>query len=200
MTQTLKEQDFKVDDVSEYYKKFYKAQNQIRLLVLNYLFRNISFLTRREKIRAITISEYQTISRDLEVPQILVHKFISRFLIDLLHFKKLLHVHPEILHAKTQTLGILLWKLHRIAPVFDYRRAKENAERLQKKLENLCFWPQVMTQLAIIVFITDFLDETQPQKIVQLNLRAFCCCSAYAFHRTRNKIGLTSIHLQNITS
>lgn len=190
MTQTLKEQDFKVDDVSEYYKKFYKAQNQIRLLVLNYLFRNISFLTRREKIRAITISEYQTISRDLEVPQILVHKFISRFLVSLLHFRKLLDLHPEILHYKAQTLPILLWRVHRIAPVFDYRRAKENAKILQKKLGHICFWPQVMTQLAVILFITDHLDTSQTQKMIQVNLRILCCCSAYAFHRTRNKIGL----------
>jgi len=49
MTQTLKEQNFKIDDVSEYYKKFYKAQNQIRLMVLNYLFRYTSFLTRKEE-------------------------------------------------------------------------------------------------------------------------------------------------------
>jgi len=106
-----------------------------------------------------------------------------------------MHLHPEILHSKAQTLPILLWRLHRIAPVFDYKRAKENTKRLQKKLNQLCFWPQVMTQLAIVLFITDQLDTTQPQKIIQVNLRALCSCSGYAFHRTRNKIGLPTKEL-----
>ena len=45
---------------------------------------------------------------------------------------------------------------------------------------------------------TDLLDKNKPQKIIQSNLRALCCCSAYAFHRTRNKIGLTTKFIKNL--
>ncbi|TKJ18045.1 MAG: hypothetical protein CEE43_19015 [Promethearchaeota archaeon Loki_b32] len=83
---------------------------------------------------------------------------------------------------------------HRLAPIFDLKRAKENAKILQEKLRRLCICPQVMTQVAVIIFITDLLDNTlfrKYQKIIQSNVRVLCNCSAYAFHRTRNKIGLT---------
>ncbi|MFX1419596.1 MAG: hypothetical protein ACFE9N_11810 [Promethearchaeota archaeon] len=199
MTQTFKKQELIVDDISEYYKKFYKAQHQVRINVLNYLFRNITFLTNREKIRAITIPEYQIITKNLEVPQILVHRFISKFLVELLNFKKLLNHHPEILHSNSHTIYILLRKIYRIAPVFNYKRAKENLKRLQKKLATLFFWPQIMTQLAIVIFVTDLLDKGKQSKFIQSNLRALCCCSAYAFHRTRNKMGLTTNYIRNLS-
>ncbi|UCC19017.1 MAG: hypothetical protein JSV62_13055 [Promethearchaeota archaeon] len=200
MTETLKKQELIVGDINDYYKRFYKAQYQVRLNVLNYLFRNITFLTNREKIRAITIPEYQSISKTLEVPQILVHKFISRFLVELINFKRLLNHHPEILHSHSYTIYILLRKLHRMAPIFNFKRAKENVKRLHQKLATLYFWPQVMTQLAIVIFVTDLLDKSKPSKFIQSNLRALCCCSAYAFHRTRNKIGLTSNYIKKEVS
>jgi hypothetical protein len=60
-----------------------------------------------------------------------------------------------------------------------------------------------MTQVAIVIFITDLLDTTANRilkKIIQTNLRALCCCSAYAFHRTRNKIGLTTDFIKNLST
>ena len=200
MTQTLKKQNFESGDLVSYYNKYYKAQNTLRPIVLNYLFRDITFLTKRERIRALTTSEYREISKAIDIPEILIHKFISEFLIGLLRLKKFLRYNPSILHSKThnQTVSIFLFRIHRLAPIFDYRRAKENAKRLHTKLNTLFFWPQVMTQIAVVIFITDLLDKFEAQRIIQTNLRALCSCSAYAFHRTRNKIGLTTKYIKNL--
>ncbi|MFX1596205.1 MAG: hypothetical protein ACFFBK_09085 [Promethearchaeota archaeon] len=200
MTQTLKKQDIKVDMIDNYYNTYYKAQNKIKPIVLNYLFRNISFLTRKEKIRALTKLEYSQISGRINVPRVLVHKFVSEFLVNLLRLKQFIRTNPNILNSKVQErrVRLHLYKLHRLAPIFDYKRAKENARILKIKLDQLFFWPQIMTQIAVIIFITDLLDKQQEQKIIQANLRALCSCSAYAFHRTRNKLGLTAEFVNNL--
>ena len=200
MTQTVKRQDFEAYDISDYYNKFYKNKGKIKQIVLNYLFRNIKFLTRREKLRAITVSEYEQISKAISIPKILVHKFISKFLLDLIYFKLFLNKHPINLGIKEQPrdIGVYLHKIYHLAPIFDYNRAKENAKVLKIKLNHLFFWPRVMTQIAIIIFVTDLLDKSKPEKIIQANLRTLCSCSAYAFHRTRNKIGLTTDYIKSL--
>jgi hypothetical protein len=179
---------------------FYKSQNHLKPRVLNYLFRYITFLDHREKIRTLTDGEYGQLFKDIEIPVIIIHKFISRFLVDLIRFRKFLASHPNILSSKSQDriVRICLHKLYHLAPVFNYRRAKENAKRLKSKLDRLCFWPQVMTQVAIVIYITDLLDSSYEQKIIQTNLRTLCSCSAYAFHRTRNKLGLTTEYTKTI--
>ncbi len=201
MTQTLKKETFEVDSITDYYNKYYKSQNKLKPIILNYLFRNISFLTLREKLRVITASENIHISEALTIPVKLVHKVISDFLIGLLNFRKFINNNPKVLHVKNQNqiINIVLHRFYRLAPVFDYKRAKENARRLKDKLDTLFFWPQLMTQLTIVIFITDLLDKSEPQKMIQSNLRALCNCSAYAFHRTRNKIGLTSKFIKSLS-
>jgi hypothetical protein len=188
-----------------YYNKYYKDQNKCKPVVLDYLFRNYIFSTLKEKIRAITISEYREISKAVNVPEILVHKFISKFLVDLIRFKNFFSKNPVLLNSKhpDRKVRIYLHKLHRMAPIFNYKRARENARRLNLKLKKLFFWPQIMTQVAIVIFITDLLDITSYRilkKIIQTNLRVLCCCSAYAFHRTRNKIGLTTDFIKNLST
>lgn len=201
MTQTLKKEDFEVESINDYYNNYYKSQNKLKPIILNYLFRNISFLTIREKVRVITTSENKRISEALNIPVKLVHKFISEFLIGLLNFRKFINNNPKVLHARDQNqiINIILHRFYRLAPVFDYKRAKENARRLKDKLDTLFFWPQLMTQLTIVIFITDLIAKSEPQKIIQSNLRALCSCSAYAFHRTRNKIGLTSKFIKSLS-
>jgi len=203
MTQTLKKQDINIDSGSDYYNKFYKSPNEVRETILNYLFRNISFSTKRDKVRAITLDENKLVSDDTGIPEILVHKFLSQFLLDSIKFRKFLYKNPRVLSSKNQLsiISILLRRFFRLAPVFDLKRAKENAKILQDKLGRLCFWPQIMTQVAIIIFVTDLLDDTLSRKylkIIQSNLRVLCSCSAYAFHRTRNKIGLTSEYIKSL--
>lgn len=202
MTQTLKKQGFAVSNVAEYYTKYYKAQRVLRPVVLSYLFRNICFTTHREVIRAVSQVEYEKVSNATNIPIPLIHKFISRFLIDLIRFKRFLFENKSVLRTKNQSrsVQIYLHKLYRLAPVFDYKRARENAKILRIKLDGLFFWPQVMTQIAVVIFITDLLDKSQPDKIIQANLRALCSCSAYAFHTTRNRIGLTTKYIKKLRS
>jgi len=200
MAQTIKKQYIDVRDSSDYYNKFYKSQNGLKPIVLNYLFRNIAFVTNQEKIRALANTDYEAITKNTNIPIKLIHKFISSFLIDLLRFKKFIRKNPQILNSKKKNrkVRIYLHKFFRIAPIFDYKRARENARILKLKLDKLFFWPQIMTQIAIIIFITDLLDKNNSQKIIQTNIRALCDCSAYAFHRTRNKIGLTSKYIKKL--
>ncbi len=201
MTQTLKKQEFEVSGVEDYYYKFYKTQRTLKPLVLDYLFRNVCFVTRREKIRVLSYSEYEQINHELNIPIPVIHKFISKFLVDLVHFKMFLKHDSTVLFSKKQTqkvVKIFLHKVYHLAPMFNYNRAKQNAEILRKRLDCLCFQPQIMTQVAVIVFITDFLDKTKAQKVIQSNVRALCSSSAYAFHRTRNKIGISKQDLEKI--
>jgi len=200
MTQTLKKQDINIESGSDYYTKFYKEPNEVREIILNYLFRNISFSTRREKIRAVTINENKHISEDTGIPEFLVHRFISKCLVDIVVFKNFLRRNPTVLNFKDKLLmiKILLRKIYRLVPIFDLRRAIENARRLQERLGRLYFWPQVMTRVAVIIFITDLLDTQKDMRVIQSNLRVLCSCSAYAFHRTRNKIGLTSEYIKSL--
>ncbi len=200
MVQTLKKQFIDVRDSSDYYNKFYKSQNGLKPIVLNYLFRNIAFVTNQDKIRALTNLDYEIISEGTKIPVKLIHKFVSCLLIDLLRFKRFIKKNPQILNSKKQNqkLRLYLHKFYRIAPVFDYKRARENARILKIKLDHLFFWPQVMTQICVIIFITDILDKNNTQKMIQANLRTLCSCSAYAFHRTRNKVGLTSKYIKSL--
>ncbi len=200
MAQILKKQYIDVRDGSDYYNKFYKSQNGLKPIILNYLFRNIAFVTNQDKIKALAITDYENISENTNIPIKLIHKFVSCFLIDLLRLKRFIQKNPQILNLKKQNrqIHINLHKFYRIAPVFDYKRARENARILKLKLDKLFFWPQIRTQIAIIIFITDLLDKNHSQKIIQTNIRALCDCSAYAFHRTRNKIGLTSKYIKTL--
>ena len=199
MTQTLKKQTVESYSGSDYYNKFYKSQNGFKSRILDFLFRNISF-TRNERVYVLTQAEYDLLHSKLDFPVVLIHKYCSKFLVNLIQIKRFLSKYPHILKSKNQERKVLinLRKIYRLAPVFDYKRAKENVRRLRKKLDYLCFWPQIMTQVAVVIYITDLLDKNKPQKIIQSNLRALCCCSAYAFHRTRNKIGLTTQFIKNL--
>lgn len=203
MSQTLKKPIIKTHDINEYYLKFFKDSIALRPVVLDYLFRNITFASNNEKIRAVTDSEYNQITEATNVPKIIVHRIVSGFLVDLIRIKKFFRKNAKLFCSRHQTrkVRVYLHKLHRLAPVFDYRRARENARRLEIKLNQLCFRPKIMTQVAVVIFITDFLDNNQSRtlfKIIQSNLRVFCNCSAYAFHRTRNKIGLTTNYIKNL--
>jgi hypothetical protein len=203
MSQTLKKSIVKTHDMNEYYIKYFKDKSAIRPVVLDYLFRNISFASYNEKIRALTDSEYNQICEATNAPKIIAHRIISCFLVDLIRIKKFFKENAKLFCSRHQArkVRIYLHKLYRLAPVFDYKRARENARRLEIKLNQLCFRPKIMTQVAVVIFITDLLDNNQsrtPFKIIQSNLRVFCNCSAYAFHRTRNKIGLTAKYIKNL--
>ncbi len=160
--------------------------------VLDFLFRNITFTTAKENIRTLTLLEYWSIGEALGLPIMIIHKIISKFLVELIHFRRFLSLGNHNLGVKrsSRKIQIYLHKIHKIAPVFDYKRACRNSDILKRKLNLLFFWPRITTQIAIIIFATDMLDKHKTTPIIQSNLRSLCSCSAYAFHRTRNKIGL----------
>jgi len=84
-------------------------------------------------------------------------------------------------------INFFLIRVHFVVPVFDYNRALKNLEILHNNLSKINFWPQICTQIALTVYITDK-NGTNDDKLLQKNIREFCNCSAYAFHRSRNKL------------
>ncbi|KKL94758.1 hypothetical protein LCGC14_1861430, partial [marine sediment metagenome] len=127
-----------------------------------------------------------------KVPVKIIYPIVKGFLVELVYFKRFLKEHTFTYDqtANLDELQTYLHKIHWLAPVFDFKRAKENARILKIKLQDLCFFPQFTTQIAIVVFVTDLNDKEHEKRIVQANLRLLCDCSAYSFHRTRKKLGL----------
>ncbi|MFX1314422.1 MAG: hypothetical protein ACFE9T_01030 [Promethearchaeota archaeon] len=169
--------------------------------VLNCVFRYISFTDGKENLRKISNIECKVLSSKTKIPIYKVRNILNKFLDDLTHFKEFLRsgLLTYSISDQARKVKIYLHKVHRLAPIFDYKRGRENARRLKLKLDQLFFWPQVMTQVAVVIFITDFLDKRwNDNKILQTNLRTLCDCSAYAFHRTRNRIGLTTRALEKL--
>jgi hypothetical protein len=169
-----------------------KSPLEVKKIVLNYLFRKICFVSHPHNIRALTNQEYKDINERCDIPIPIVHSIISKFLVNLIYFRGFLRSY-SFTYSYTKSfrkLQIYLHKFHRFAPIFDYPRAKENARILKNVLHRKCFLPQFSTQLAVVLFVTDLNDKEHEEKIIQTNLRVFCNCSAYAFHRTRNKLGL----------
>jgi len=169
-----------------------KSQHEVEKIVLNYLFREVCFVSHPQNIRSLTSQEYKAIAKSIDLPVGIIHSVISKFLVNLIYFRRFIRNY-SFTYGYTKSLRklqVYLHKLHRFAPIFDYPRAKENARILKNNLDRKNFLPHFTTQLAVVVFVTDLNDKEHEKKIIQTNLRVFCNCSAYAFHRTRNKLGL----------
>jgi len=193
MTHILKQQKFVLSSSST--ENNFINQNKFKTLILNFLFRNITFTTPKERIRALNRLEITQISNAVNLPISITHQIISKFLVDLLRFKQFLNK-TIIAHNRknrSKKIRIYLHKIYRLAPIFDFKRARQNIDILHLKLDRLFFWPQIMTQVAIVIFATDLNDKKVKKNIIQSNLRILCDCSAYAFHRTRNKIGFVEV-------
>lgn len=192
MTQALKNQDY--DSRQDFERSIRKRQIQeeYKNIILNYLFRNVAFINQKGKIRTIPKIIQREMSSKLRIEITTINKIINKFLDDLVHIKQFVENNGHFGYSKNQIIlvQVYLHKLYRLAPVFDFKRARENAKILRRKLNAHYFWPRVSTQVAVVLFITDKLDSFREKKILQTNLRTFCNCSAYAFHRTRNKLGI----------
>ena len=181
------------------YNLYYK---EIDCLIVNYLMRNVNLVedTKHNRlIHDLPSSSFKSISGHLDQPLTVVQCVSEQFLKQVLDFIKFLKIcqikwthTPSKLFVKTR---IYLHKLHKIVPVFDYNRAKVNLKNLHKFFEKEGFWPKISTQLAIIVYITDLLDTSGifESRLMQKNIRVVCNCSAYVFHRTRNKMKIRRI-------
>lgn len=193
MTETVKKDIVRSFRVSRSRRRKIARNKKLKIRLLNCLFRYTSFVDGNERLRQISDIECKVLSSKTKIPVSKVRKILDKFLVNLAYFKEFLRsgLLTYSISDQARKVRIYLHKVYRLAPVFDYKRARENARRLKLKLDQLLFWPQVMTQVAIIIYVTDYLDKNRKNdKLLQTNLRALCDCSAYAFHRTRNKIGL----------
>ena len=172
------------------------AYRDMKSIILNVLFRNFSIVSNGKICRSLKSDSYKIIAIMTEIELSTVRKIIEKFLSDLTFLKIFLNNYtikwehePKKLNRKVKSQ---LHKIYRLAPMFDYRRARINLEILQTTLKRKLFWPQIDTQIAIVIYVTDKNDKNikNGKRILQKNLRALCNCSAYAFHRTRNKLNI----------
>ena len=164
--------------------------------VLNYLFRAESFAKANNDYKDLMPFLVGNIVKETNLPDFVVLNTVLEFITDATQF------------SRTLSLGLVSWgsgektvlrqakfylrRAHKIAPVFDYFRAIVNLEILHKLLKKNFFWLHITTQLALTIFVTDRNDPTirKSEYILQKNLRAFCACSAYAFHTSRKKLSI----------
>ena len=163
--------------------------------ILNYLFRHSTFVAFDESIISVPKSVSMKISEILRLDIENVEKIIKKFLLELVYFRRFLLTYKitwsHEMKKDLRKVRVFLHKLHRLAPVFDYRRARINAEILYILMRRKCYFPKLNNQLTLIMFITDLNDKNSYHSpIRQKNLRALCKCSAYAFHRARNVFGI----------
>jgi len=192
VTMTQVEKKYYVNRAPIVDRTIFEFRREVRNTILNCLFRYYSFFTPLQKVKELPLIELRGIAGTTKIPVKVVNSVVNKFLIELKlireFFKNNSVSYTPFSHLRK--MCIYLHKFNRLAPVFDFRRAKQNARILETKLNHLCFWPQFMTQVAVVLYVTDLNDSQFEKKIKQTNLRALCGCSAYAFHRTRNKLGL----------
>jgi hypothetical protein len=168
------------------------SYSYFKKVVLNFLFRHFCFVSKQNKIKDAMQKDMVKIERQTNFSHQLVSDIVGNFIVNARNLKKFFASKPitrEYDRAKlVKKLRIYLHKVHRIAPVFSYKRAMENLKIFHQLLEQKNYWPHITTQLALVIFITDRNNKANEQGgvIIQKNLRAFCDCSAYAFHRARN--------------
>ena len=175
--------------LSEFSKQFL-----VKKRVLDYFFRYESLTNDDNNFIGLNHFLVKNIAGQTHVPEILVLDIMSKFLKEVKAFGEMLSSGsitwtPER-KALNRKIRVYLHKAHKIAPIFDYHRARKNVELLHIVLSRNFYWPHVPTQLALIIFVTDRNDPNLAKKnyILQKNLRALCSCSAYAFHMARNKL------------
>jgi hypothetical protein len=181
----------KLEILNEFSKRFL-----VKKRVLDHFFRCESLTNGDNSVIELSHFLVKNIVGQTHVPEILVIDIMNKFLKEVKAFSEVLrsgHIKwiPERkrLYRKVR---VYLHKTYKIAPVFDYNRARKNLELLHMLLTRNYFWPQITTQLALVLFVTDRNDTSlvNDQFILQKNLRAVCSCSAYAFHRARNILGI----------
>ena len=169
----------------------------VRKRILDYFFRSESLLNNNREIVKLNYFLVENIAKETQTSNELVLEVMEQFLERVAYFKQFFKSGlissvsgKQRLYRKVR---VYLHKIHKLAPVFDYGRAKKNLELLHILLSRRFFWPHVTTQLALVIFVTDRNDSSLAvdNYMLQKNLRALCSCSAYAFHMARNKLGIT---------
>ena len=168
----------------------------LKKTLIDYFFKHSSLFIRNydKLIKTIGKNDIKIIHEELQVPSSTINDILSKFLYELQVFRDFLNKY-KINWYNTDSrkcyrhIKICLHKMHRFAPVFNYKRARENLVTLHKLINLKNFLPHLTTQLALIIFITNKKNGSK-LAIPQKNIRALCNCSAYAFHGTRNKLDI----------
>ena len=175
---------------------FYTNLKIGKALILDYILRNASlFKKKTEKVIDSFLKEtVKEINEQLLISHSVINYSLRHFLFELKTFRKFLKNCKISWYTKDpkkryRYVKLYMHKVHRLAPIFNYKRARINLENLHKLFYLKNFWPHLTTQLALVIFITDK-KSNKGKEIHQKNIRALCNCSAYAFHRTRNKLEL----------
>ena len=173
----------------------FKYAKLLSIPVINYILRNFSICDSQNRvISSLENYEYRELYEFVSASSSDLREFVEKFLRKVIDFQKFLRTckftsrhSPK---GRYRFVRLYLHKLYRIAPVFDYERAKQNLEILHTHLDTRQFWPQFTTQIAVVIYVTDKNDKNRkyPKKLLQKNIRVLCSCSAYAFHRTRKKM------------
>ena len=164
--------------------------------VLDYFFRCESLVDKNNKVVKLNHFVVENVAKETQIPGDIALKVLREFLKRVVCFKRFLESGliawaPEKQHLYRK-VRVYLHKTYKLAPIFDYERAKKNLELLHVLLSRKFFWPHVPTQLALVIFVTDRNDPNiaNDNYVLQKNLRALCSCSAYSFHMARNKLGI----------
>ncbi|MBD3253782.1 MAG: hypothetical protein GF383_01750 [Candidatus Lokiarchaeota archaeon] len=161
----------------------------VRQLVIEHCFRHHSV---KRLFSKLPYSVSFAISSNTGLPINAVNNQLVKAINAIKHFVKFLRSIPLSYDPKKRFLKarVYLHKIHKIAPVFNYTRARENLKRLQSCLKTINYYPQLGTQLAFTIYVTDLKDtsEFRKDKLIQANVKTLCACSSYAYHRLKHKI------------
>lgn len=178
------------------YQSRHSALNlkEIKEIVINYIFRYESLVNEKNQLIDMNSILIGRIERETVATKMQVVRICGRLLYQVRGLAFILRSNMvKWAHTKTRQyrkVRIYLHRIHRIAPIFDYTRALHNLKVLHTLFSRQCCWPTISTQLALLIFVTDRNDphRIDSNTIIQKNLRILCNCSAYAFHRTRNRL------------
>ncbi len=171
----------------------------VKKTILDYFFRCESLLDSNGGVVELNYYLVENIAKETHASSSLVLETMEAFLEQVTYFKQVLESGLIAWAPEKQQLlrkvRVYLHKAYKVAPIFDYYRAKKNLELLHVLLGRNFFWPHVPTQLALVIFVTDRNDSNLANKnfILQKNVRALCSCSAYAFHMARSKLGINKL-------
>ena len=168
----------------------------VKKAILEHFFRCESLIDNNGKVVKLDYILVLNIAKETHISGNIVFEVMGQFLERVVLFKQFLESGLIVWAPGKQQLyrkvRAYLHKVYKLAPIFDYDRARKNLKLLHVLLGRKFFWPHVPTQLALVIFVTDRNDPnlTDNNYILQKNLRALCSCSAYSFHMARNKLGI----------
>ena len=158
---------------------------RIRQFLLNRIFR---YYKLPEDTSPFPEDLYNELSAISQIPVKEVKAILFTFLKEMEFTSKFLKSCDLLSSADPSKSRIYLHKCYRIAPIFDYKRARENLYQLQEFFKLEGYWQKITSQITFAIYITDKKNPLAHRKIKQNNLQRFTSCSAYAFHRLINRL------------